>query len=161
MGKKGDLLRALKAAQKSYTFTHEQLKEHDRVVALEALKRAEKELEKKAQAAYEAKNKEIDEYITKEWEARKKIFMDEHPNDSLINIMSLLMATSCRVLIEKFHWRPIPKDGQYDHRNRTVRFSDYLTDEVMAITQDDNLDIRRYCDETYEKYGIRFDVIES
>ena len=57
MGKKGDLLRALKAAQKSYTFTHEQLKEHDRVVAIDALKRAEVELKKKVDAEYEAKKK--------------------------------------------------------------------------------------------------------
>ena len=160
MGKKGDLLRALKAAQKSYTFTHEQLKEHDRVVAIDALKRAEVELKKKVDAEYEAKNAEIQQFITDEWKSREEIFMESHPNDNVISIMGLLMATSSRVLIEKFGWKPIPKDGKYDRRNRTMRYADCLVDELQRIMNDENADIRRYCEETYDLYGIKFEVIE-
>lgn len=148
MGKKGDLLRALKAAQKTYTFTHEQLKEHDRVVAIDALKRAEVELKKKVDAEYEAKNAEIQQFITDEWKSREEIFMESHPNDNVISIMGLLMATSSRVLIEKFGWKPIPKDGKYDRRNRTMRYADCLVDELQRIMNDENADIRRYCEET-------------
>lgn len=160
MGKKGDLLRALKAAQKSYTFTHEQLKEHDRVVAIDALKRAEVELKKKVDAEYEAKNAEIQQFITDEWKSREEIFMESHPNDNVISIMGLLMATSSRVLIEKFGWKPIPKDGKYDRRNRTMRYADCLVDELQRIMNDENADIRRYCEETYDLYGVKFEVIE-
>lgn len=160
MGKKGDLLRALKAAQKTYTFTHEQLKEHDRVVAIDALKRAEVELKKKVDAEYEAKNAEIQQFITDEWKSREEIFMESHPNDNVISIMGLLMATSSRVLIEKFGWKPIPKDGKYDRRNRTMRYADCLVDELQRIMNDENADIRRYCEETYDLYGIKFEVIE-
>lgn len=160
MGKKGDLLRALKAAQKSYTFTHEQLKEHDRVVAIDALKRAEVELKKKVDAEYEAKNAEIQQFITDEWKSREEIFMESHPNDNVISIMGLLMATSSRVLIEKFGWKPIPKDGKYDRRNRTMRYADCLVDELQRIMNDENADIRRYCEETYNLYGVKFEVIE-
>lgn len=160
MGKKGDLLRALKAAQKTYTFTHEQLREHDRVVALEALKRAEVELKKKVDAEYEAKNAEIQQFITDEWKSREEIFMESHPNDNVISIMGLLMATSSRVLIEKFGWKPIPKDGKYDRRNRTMRYADCLVDELQRIMNDENADIRRYCEETYDLYGVKFEVIE-
>ena len=160
MGKKGDLLRALKAVQKSYTFTHEQLKEHDRVVAIDALKRAEVELKKKVDAEYEAKNAEIQQFITDEWKSREEIFMESHPNDNVISIMGLLMATSSRVLIEKFGWKPIPKDGKYDRRNRTMRYADCLVDELQRIMNDENADIRRYCEETYDLYGIKFEVIE-
>ena len=160
MGKKGDLLRALKAAQKSYTFTHEQLKEHDRVVAIDALKRAEVELKKKVDAEYEAKNAEIQQFITDEWKSREEIFMESHPNDNVISIMGLLMATSSRVLIEKFGWKPIPKDGKDDRRNRTMRYADCLVDELQRIMNDENADIRRYCEETYNLYGVKFEVIE-
>lgn len=159
MGKKGDLLRALKA-QKSYTFTHEQLKEHDRVVAIDALKRAEVELKKKVDAEYAAKNAEIQQFITDEWKSREEIFMESHPNDNVISIMGLLMATSSRVLIEKFGWKPIPKDGKYDRRNRTMRYADCLVDELQRIMNDENADIRRYCEETYDLYGVKFEVIE-
>ena len=160
MGKKGDLLRALKAAQKSYTFTHEQLKEHDRVVAIDALKRTEVELKKKVDAEYAAKNAEIQQFITDEWKSREEIFMESHPNDNVISIMGLLMATSSRVLIEKFGWKPIPKDGKYDRRNRTMRYADCLVDELQRIMNDENVDIRRYCEETYNLYGVKFEVIE-
>ena len=160
MGKKGDMLRALKAAQKTYTFTHEQLKEHDRVVAIDALKRAEVELKKKVDAEYEAKNAEIQQFITDEWKSREEIFMESHPNDNVISIMGLLMATSSRVLIEKFGWKPIPKDGKYDRRNRTMRYADCLVDELQRIMNDENADIRRYCEETYDLYGVQFEVIE-
>lgn len=160
MGKKGDMLRALKAAQKTYTFTHEQLKEHDRVVAIDALKRAEVELKKKVDAEYEAKNAEIQQFITDEWKSREEIFMESHPNDNVISIMGLLMATSSRVLIEKFGWKPIPKDGKYDRRNRTMRYADCLVDELQRIMNDENADIRRYCEETYDLYGVKFEVIE-
>ena len=160
MGKKGDLLRALKAAQKTYTFTHEQLKEHDRVVAIDAMKRAEVELKKKVDAEYAAKNAEIQQFITDEWKSREEIFMESHPNDNVISIMGLLMATSSRVLIEKFGWKPIPKDGKYDRRNRTMRYADCLVDELQRIMNDENADIRRYCEETYNLYGVKFEVIE-
>ena len=160
MGKKGDLLRAMKAQQKTYTFTHEQLQEHDRVVIRDALVKAEKELMKKAQAEYDAKNEELQKFIADEWETREKIFMESHPNDNVISIMGLLMATSSRVLIEKFGWKPIPKDGKYDRRNRTMRYADCLVDELQRIMNDENADIRRYCEETYDLYGVKFEVIE-
>lgn len=160
MGKKGDMLRAMKAQQKTYIFTHEQLQEHDRVVIRDALIKAEKELMKKAQAEYDAKNEELQKFIADEWETREKIFMENHPNENVISLMSLLLATSCRVLIERFHWKPIPKDGLYDRRNRTMRFADYVVDELDKITQDENADIRKYCAETYDLYGVKFEVRE-
>ena len=160
MGKKGDALRAMKAHKAAYTFTHEQLKEHDRVVILDAMRKAEKHLEEKARREFEKKNEEIQKIITDEWMEREKIFMESHPNDNVISIMGLLMATSSRVLIEKFGWKPIPKDGKYDRRNRTMRYADYLVDELQGIMNDENADIRKYCDETYELYGVRFEVIE-
>lgn len=130
------------------------------MVAIDALKRAEVELKKKVDAEYAAKNAEIQQFITDEWKSREEIFMESHPNDNVISIMGLLMATSSRVLIEKFGWKPIPKDGKYDRRNRTMRYADCLVDELQRIMNDENADIRRYCEETYDLYGVKFEVIE-
>ena len=73
-----------------------------------------------------------------------------------MQILALLLAVSCRVLIEKFHWKPIPKDGNYDRRNRTVQFCDCLVDEIQSITEDETKDIRRYCEEVRDEYGVEF-----
>ena len=41
-----------------------------------------------------------------------------------------------------------------------MRFADYVVDELDKITQDENADIRRYCAETYDLYGVKFEVRE-
>ena len=162
MGKKGDLLRALKAVQKTYTFNHEQLQEHDRVVIRDALLKAEKELMKKAQAEYDAKNEELKKVIADEWETREKIFMENHPNENVISLMSLLLATSCRVLIERFGWKPIPQEGHFDRRNRTMRYCEEVEREIGRITADpEKADLIAYCNETYNLYGVKFITLEK
>lgn len=70
--------------------------------------------------------------------------------------MMMLLSLSSRVLIEKFHWKPIPEDGIFDGRNKTAQFAKYMSEELNEITEDENADIRRYCEETYEKYGIKY-----
>ena len=55
MGKKGDLLRAMKAQQTTYTFTREQLIEHDRKVKHDILMQAKNDLEAEAKRRYTAK----------------------------------------------------------------------------------------------------------
>ena len=157
MGKKGDLLRAAKAQNTVYTFTREQLEEHDNFVRRQFKDRVREDVAKKVEADTEARKKEIDEYLRQEWKKREEIFNGiNEGGDGFFNILSLLLATSSRILIEKFHWKDIPKDGVFDKRNKTARFADYLVDEINKITQDENADIRRYVEETYQLYGIKF-----
>ena len=154
MGKKGDLLRAMKARQTTYTFTKEQLIEHDKQVKRDILLKAKEDLEAEAR-------RQADAYVQHEWSEREKLFVENHPMDNVMTMMSLLLAVSSRVLIERFHWKPIPKDGVYDRRNRTMRFADYIVDELDKITRDVDADIRRYCEETYDLYGVKYTFIDT
>lgn len=154
MGKKGDLLRAMKAQQTTYTFTKAQLMEHDKKVKHDILMRAKDDLEAEAR-------RQADAYVQREWGEREKLFVQNHPMDNVMTMMSLLLAVSSRVLIERFHWKPIPKDGDYDRRNRTVQFADYIVDELDKITRDVDADIRRYCEETYDLYGVKYTFVDT
>ena len=156
MGKKGEQLRALRKQRATYTFTGEQLDAHDQAVLQAGSEKIKRDLMEKMEKEYAEKEAYIKKVIEDEWKAREDLFKGEDMADNFFTILSLLLATSCRVLIEKFHWKPIPKDGKYDRRNRTMRFSDYLIDEINAIVEDETKDIRTYCDEVYEEYGVRF-----
>lgn len=156
MGKKGELLRLQKRQTSTYTFTREQLDEHDRVVITAARDKLKRDLVEQMEKDYAAKEEHIKKVIEEEWKAREALFKGDDMADNFFTVLSLLLATSCRVLIEKFHWKPIPKDGKYDRRNATMRFGDYLVDEINAIVEDETKDIRTYCDEVYEEYGVKF-----
>lgn len=156
MGKKGDLLRAQKAERSTYTFTRVQLEEHDRMI----LDQKRDELKRKITADIEAKiadrERQCQELIVKEWQEREKFFKGDNWEDNFFMILSMLLAVSSAVLVKKFHWKPIPKDSYWDKRNRLARFGDAIVEEVNAICSDEMADIRRYCDEVYDLYGVKF-----
>ena len=156
MGKKGELLRLQKKKSATYTFTGEQLEAHDRIVVEAATDKIKRDLMAKMEKEYAEREAYIKKVIADEWKAREELFRNDDLEENFFTILSLLLATSCRVLIEKFHWKPIPKDGKYDRRNRTMRFSDCLIDEINSIVEDEMKDIRTYCDEVYEQYGVKF-----
>lgn len=155
MGKKGDALRAAKARNATYTFTRAQLEEHDRKV-LEAYKeRVRDDCREQLKVRMEQHKQEIDRHIDEEWKKRMELFAAED-GTNLTELLSLILCVSSRILIEKFRWKPIPKDAGFDRRNRTMRFSQYFADEITDICTDEKKDIRQYCDETYELYGVKY-----
>lgn len=156
MGKKGEMLRLQKKQRATYTFTGEQLEAHDQAIVAARADKIKRDLVEQMEKEYAAREEHVKKVIEEEWKSREELFRGEDMADNFFLILSLLLATSCRVLIEKFHWKPIPKDGKYDRRNRTMRFSDYLIDEINSIVEDETKDIRRYCDEVYEEYGVKF-----
>ena len=137
MGKKGDLLRAQKAKSKTYTFTSEQLALHDKNVLDEYRKR-------------------IKEAINEEWDAREKMFNKEDFSGHFMMLISMLLAVSSRVLVEKFGWTPISKDRYFNKSMKLAKFGDAIVDEINSICMDEKADIRKYVDEVYELYGVRF-----
>ncbi len=159
MGKKGAALREKKSNNAVYTFTGAQLQEHDRVVIETFRERVKSECHRKVQEDIEEQKKVVDQYIQDEWAKREELFRDE--GKVMTELLSLLLCVSSRVLIEKFHWKPIPVDGYYDKRNKTVRFADLVVQEINGICEDDHKDIRRYCEETYELYGVKFAAEEE
>lgn len=161
MGKKGAAMRAAKMQNTTYSFTAAQLEEHDKMILREFRQRVVDDVSKQADEIFAEREKAAMQAAVEEWEKREKAFSENHPNDNAVSCVSLLMATTARVLVERFGWKPIPKDGNYDRRNRLVQFCEAVTDEVCKITDPENADILRYCDETYDLYGVRFNTIEK
>lgn len=161
MGKKGAAMRAAKMQNTTYSFTAAQLEEHDKMILREFRQRVVDDVSKQADEIFAEREKAAMQAAVEEWEKREKAFSENHPNDNAVSCVSLLMATTARVLVERFGWKPIPKDGNYDRRNRLVQFCEAVTDEVCKITDPDNVDILKYCDETYDLYGVRFNTIEK
>lgn len=156
MGKNGAAMLAAKAEKVKWHFSDNQLKAHDRALLEAYRERVKADLAAHLDKEYAIREQHVRELVEAEWKRREELFGSENHTDNLMQILALLLAVSCRVLIEKFHWKPIPKDGNYDRRNQLVRFSDYLVDEIQSITEDETKDIRRYCEEVREEYGVEF-----
>ena len=67
MGKNGAAMRAAKEKNVTYTFTKEQLREHD----LAVIRSKEDLLQHRLDEMRAEKNKELDEYLTEEWNKRE------------------------------------------------------------------------------------------
>ena len=112
MGKKGELLRLQKKQRATYTFTGEQLEAHDQAIVAARADKIKRDLMEQMEKEYAAREEHVKKVIEEEWKSREELFRGEDMADNFFLILSLLLATSCRVLIEKFHWKPIPKDGK-------------------------------------------------
>ena len=71
-------------------------------------------------------------------------------------VLALLMSVPARILCEKFHWKGVRDEN--DHRSKLLQFSEAVVAEVNRICGDENADIRKYRDETYELYGVKYEV---
>lgn len=160
MGKKGQLLREQKKKTVTYTFTAEQLQEHDKLVIKEHEAHLISKVQPNVEAVWAEREKEVKKIIQDEWADRAREFQQNGQGENFLNLLQYLLAVPARVLIESFHWKPIPKDGKYDRRNRTMRFADLVAEEIGKISADEMMDVRRYSAETYELYGVRFDAAE-
>lgn len=69
---------------------------------------------------------------------------------------AVLMSVPARILCEKFHWKGVRNEN--DHRSKLLQFSEAIVKEVNRICGDENADIRKYWDETYELYGVKYEV---
>lgn len=160
MGKKGDLLRAAKAARVTRTFTEEQLREHDHQVREEFKKSFEKHLKKTWNEYDQRQRKEFDEHINKVWRERAAEFNAGTPAENMDVMLSYLLSVSARVLIEQFGWTPV-EGRRFSRRNKIVRFCDAVINEIEGITKDTTKGIQEYAAETYKKYGVRFQMQEE
>ena len=150
MGKKGDALRAAKAQRTTYTFTAAQLEAHDKEVRMRTLERKKDELKAYAH-----------QVISEDFEEREKLLSGDAA-DVTMNVFSMLISISCRILVERFGWKPAPmrKDTNQggDRRYKLTQFAYYVMDEVCKLTADELLDIRKYAEETYQITGVKFET---
>ena len=114
----------------TYQFTLEQI---------EAMKR---------QAVLDAKEEE--------WKQREQEMSGENEQERIEKVLALLMSVPARILCEKFHWKGVRDEN--DHRSKLLQFSEAIVKEVNRICGDENADIRKYRDETYELYGVKYEV---
>ena len=87
--------------------------------------------------------------------------MSTLPNveDVTLNVFSMLISISCKVLVEHFGWKPIWKHST--RRNRLSRFVLAVQAETERLLNDELLDIRKYAAEAYEVTGVKFEAGED
>ena len=109
----------------------------------------------KRQAVKEQKQY-LDQVIDEEWKKRTEAVSGETEEERMKKVLGLLLSVPARILCEKFHWKEVRDEN--DHRSKLLQFSEAVVKEVNRICDDENADIRKYCKETYEKYGVRYEV---
>lgn len=157
MGKKGDLLRAMKAQRVTYTFTREQLMQHDEAVKAEYRKTMMERVRDEADAFDQERDAEFTEKINRLWNEREQRFKTGYLRGDVMAMASAMMAVAIRVLVEDFGWPPVPLVRR-GHRTRLERFAERVVEEMTRIGQDETLDIMRYADEVDEMYGVSFNL---
>lgn len=155
MGKNGKLLREAKARRVTYTFTQEQLLDHDRQVIDAYKEQADQRMRQIWRDYDEKQRKDFDAHANKLWEERRKEFNTGIKDDDMASLLSYMLAITARVLIERFGWTPI-EGHRYTRRNKIVRFCNAVIEEIDDLRQDDKKDIIWYTTETYKKYGVKF-----
>ena len=147
MGKKGDLLRQQKAQRATYTFTAQQLEEHDRQIRMAAIQRKKEELKDYARGVLDA-----------DFAERQKL-LEGSAEDVTLNVFSMLISISCVVLVRDFGWKPIWKHTT--SRNRLARFVTAVQAEAERLVNDELLDIRKYVERAWDLTGVRLEATEE
>lgn len=152
MGKNGDALRAAKKQHATFTITREWLEAHDN-----SMKELYKKAAREAAEKWVAQEKErIDKEVEKEWQQREKEFGGAGSEERFLKLLEYMLSVCTKVLIQEFGWKAVPKDRNPHPATRIVRFSNAVAKEVNLICEDENLDVRRYSEEVYELYGVKY-----
>ncbi len=153
MGKKGDALRAAKAKTTVYSFTREQLDDRDRALLVTYRARVKKETDE----YIASERRRIWKMVEEDWDERTRILCEgeEDGTHGLFTAISLLESVCARILVEHFGWAPVGGKRRSD-RFRLNRFCNLLVDEINGIMSTETGDIRRYNEEVYELYGVKF-----
>lgn len=136
--------REAKKKQVTYTFTHEQLIEHDKAVQLNYRKRLDEEIYK---------------MVKEEWDIRQKEFNSGCYQDDLMSYLEYTLAIPVKVLVEKFGWKQLWGD-RYDTQCKLYKFTKYVLEELEQIGGDENRDIRKEAALILEKYGVGWTTTE-
>lgn len=153
MGKNGDLLRAQKKQKTQFVITREWLEQHDK----EVRENYKKIVYEEAQRWLDGERHKVDEEIKKEWEQREKDFGGVDSQDRFLLTLGYMLSACCKVLCRDFHWTPLPKDKVADPRMKLVKLCTAIAKEVEIICDTPDMDIRNYCDDVYEEYGVKFE----
>lgn len=115
-----------------------------------------REIEKRAvESKKEQIRDKIMQEVKEEWKRREEILSGED-DEVVLNVLSLLLAIPVKVLCEKFKWKPYPLNEEENKNSRILKFSREVIKETNDIFADENVDIRNYVEEVYQKYGIKY-----
>ena len=115
-----------------------------------------REIEKRAvKSKKEQIRDKIMQEVKEEWKRREEMFSGED-DKVVLNVLSLLLAIPVKVLCEKFGWKPYPLNKEENKNSRILKFPREVIKETNDIFADENVDIRNYVEEVYQKYGIKY-----
>lgn len=115
-----------------------------------------REIEKRAvESKKEQIRDKIMQEVKEEWKRREEMLSGED-DEVMLNVLSLLLAIPVKVLCEKFKWKPYPLNEEENKNSRILKFSREVIKETNDIFADENVDIRNYVEEVYQKYGIKY-----
>lgn len=109
MGKNGAALRERKLQTSTYTFTRAQLEEHDQLVIKARIEKIRADLMEQMEKDFAQKAEEANRAIEEEWKRREELFKGDDWSSNFFLLLSLLLAVSSRVLVERFGWAPLPR----------------------------------------------------
>ncbi len=155
MGKNGERLRAAKAERVTYTFTKKQLEDHDRQVVRAWREQAFQRMKKEADSLAKAREQELMKRVNEEWDNRAAEFNTDDAAENFQALLQYMLSIPARVLIEQFGWQPVT-GHRFSKNNKIVRFCTGVAEEMAKIRSDDLMDIRKYSDETFKLYGVKF-----
>lgn len=69
-------------------------------------------------------------------------------------ILALMMAIPTTVLCRDLHWKPL-EGTPADNRRQLKRFAELIMRECDRVF-DDDVDLHKYLDQCYERYGVRY-----
>lgn len=95
---------------------------------------------------------EMEQLVKEKWESREA----EDEDERMKRALALLMSVPTRILVEKFHWRPIKDEN--DRRSRLLQFCEAVAEEVNRVCDGEESDLKRYAEETYGICGVRYTV---
>lgn len=120
-----------------------------------------REIEKRAvESKKEQIRDKIMQEVKEEWKRREEMLSGED-DEVVLNVLSLLLAIPVKVLCEKFKWKPYPLNEEENKNSRILKFSQAVIKETNDIFADENADIRKYVEEVYQKYGIKYHMEDA
>lgn len=148
MGKNGDRLRE-KKKETTYTLTRTQIESMERRAGEEAIQKKKAEIDKY-----------LEDKLEQEFAERTRILREAMDGDPCNDLVGMMTAVAVTVLCKYFGWKPL--DGtRGDGRKKLRRFAELVKMEFNAISEDEDMDIRSYAEESYKKYGVRLDAEEE
>lgn len=154
MGKNGKAMREAKRNSVTYTFTKEQLAQHDAFVIQNVRQRITEDISKRLAKEYNDAVAEQNRQFDEAWNKREKLFCSDSELDRFYEIIGCGLAVSCRVLCRLFGWKPI--NGNNDAKKNIAKFAIACQSEIQNIAENDIYGLSEYADGVCKETGLRF-----